>query len=114
MKNKIQAEEKKLKPGFATTTRNRPLVVSKIEQYFEEKSVIVHSRRLLNELTTFIWKDGKAQAQSGRNDDLVIALGIMLWVRDTALRLRNEGIELTKMALDGIGKSENFPGLFMP
>jgi hypothetical protein len=29
-----------------------------------------------------------------------MALGIGLWVRDTALRLRQEGIELTRLALD--------------
>jgi hypothetical protein len=37
---------------------------------------------------------------SGYNDDLTLALCIGLWVRDTALRLRQEGIELTKLALD--------------
>ena len=37
----------------------------------------------------------------GYNDDLVISFALTLWVRDTALRLRNEGIELTKRTLDG-------------
>jgi hypothetical protein len=32
----------------------------------------------------------------GYNDDLVMSLGIGLWVRDTALKLRQEGIDLTK------------------
>jgi hypothetical protein len=34
-----------------------------------------------------------------------MSLGIGLWVRDTALRLRQEGIDLTKQALGGIGAS---------
>jgi hypothetical protein len=38
----------------------------------------------------------------GYNDDLVMSLGIGLWVRDTALRLRQEGVDLTKMAIGGI------------
>ena len=37
----------------------------------------------------------------GYNDDLVISFALTLWVRDTALRLRNEGIELTKKTLSG-------------
>ena len=37
----------------------------------------------------------------GYNDDLVISFALTLWVRDTALRLRNEGIELTKKTLGG-------------
>ena len=36
----------------------------------------------------------------GYNDDLVMALGIGLWVRNTALRLRQEGIDLTKNMLN--------------
>lgn len=119
--NKLRAQEKKLKPGFATTSRNRGLLVNKLELYFEEvnmdteeTSILVYSKRLLNELETFIWKDGKAQAQSGRNDDLVMALAIFLWVRDTALRLKQEGIDLTKMLLDRIGKSPQFEGIYRP
>ena len=38
----------------------------------------------------------------GYNDDLVMSLSISLWVRDTALRLRQEGIDLTKQTLGGI------------
>lgn len=37
---------------------------------------------------TFIWNNGRAEAMRGYNDDLVMALAIGLWVRDTALRLR--------------------------
>ena len=37
----------------------------------------------------------------GYNDDLVMSFALTLWVRDTALRLRNEGIELTKRTLSG-------------
>ena len=39
----------------------------------------------------------------GYNDDLTMSLAISLWVRDTALRLRQEGIDLTKQALGSIG-----------
>jgi len=119
--NKVNAQERKLKPGFGTTQRTRPLLISKLETYFEEinmdkgeSSMTIHSHRLLNELQTFIWKDGKAQAQSGRNDDLVMALGIFLWVRDTALKLRQEGIDLTKMMLSKIGKAPQFEGIYRP
>jgi len=39
---------------------------------------------------------------AGKNDDLVISLAIGLWIRDTALRLKSQGIELQKKALDHI------------
>ena len=38
----------------------------------------------------------------GYNDDLVMSFALTLWARDTALRLRNEGIELTKRTLSGV------------
>lgn len=65
-----------------------------------ENAITLQSSRIITEFETFIWKNGKAEALDGYNDDLVFALGIGLWVRDTALRLRQEGIELTKFALD--------------
>ena len=36
----------------------------------------------------------------GYNDDLTMALAIGLWVRNTALRLKQEGIDLTKNMLN--------------
>lgn len=100
--NRHNAEEKKLKPGFSTTITTRPVIISKLDLYFRERAVIIHSSRLIDELKTFIWENGKAQAAENYNDDLVMALGMGLWVRDTALRLRGEGILLTKTMLDKI------------
>jgi hypothetical protein len=100
--HRYNAEEQKAKPGFGTTISTRPLLISKLEAYFREKFVKIHSARTINELKTFIWHNGKAQAAPNYNDDLVMALAIGLWVRDTALRLRQEGILITGKLLDGI------------
>ena len=107
MSNRFSADEKKLLPGFSTTSKTRPLLISKLVQYFNEKAVDVKSIRTLNELKTFIWDNGKAQAAENYNDDLVISLAIGLWVRDTALRLRQEGVLMTKLALDKIHVEQN-------
>ena len=86
-------------PGFSMTMKTRPLVIAKLEEYFREKSVIVRSNRLIDELFVFIYNNNKAQAMSGYNDDLVMSFGIALWVSDTALRLRAEGVELSKKTI---------------
>jgi hypothetical protein len=99
LSNKYYSEEKKLIPGFGMTQKTRPLVVSKLESYFRLKDIECRSRRLVEELTTFVWLNGKPQAMDGRNDDLVMAMCIALWTRDTALRLRMEGVELVKQML---------------
>ena len=105
MTNRYRAEERGMKPGFSTTAKTRPLIVSKLEQYIREKSVTIRSTRTIDELFTFIWNGNRAEAMRGYNDDLTMSLSIGLWVRDTALRLRQEGIDLTKKTLGGIGQS---------
>jgi hypothetical protein len=55
--------------------------------------------------------NGRAEAMKGYNDDLTMAFSIGLWVRDTALRLRQEGIDLTKNAVSGI-TSNAYQGVY--
>ncbi len=104
--NKINSMERKMVPGFSMTAKTRPLVIAKLEEYFREKTIKVKSQRLIDELFVFIYNNQRAEAMKGYNDDLVLSLCIGLWVRDTALRLRAEGIALQKNALNHVGKAE--------
>ena len=88
--------------GFTMSHKTRPLVISKMELYIREKSCIIRSKRLLDELYVFIWRAGRAEAAQGYNDDLVMSFSQGLWVRDTALKLRQAGIEINRAALEGI------------
>ena len=103
--NKYRVQERNMVPGFSTTQKTRPLIVAKLEEMFREESVVVHSQRLIDELFVFIYNGNRAEAMTGYNDDLVMSFAIALWVRDTALRLRAEGIELSKQAIQGIGQN---------
>ena len=103
--NKYRVQERNMVPGFSTTQKTRPLIVAKLEEMFREESVVVHSQRLIDELFVFIYNGNRAEAMTGYNDDLVMSFAIALWVRDTALRLRSEGIELSKKAIQGIGQN---------
>ncbi len=100
--NRYRNQDRNMVAGFSMTMKTRPLVIAKLEEYFREKSVIVRSNRLIDELFVFIYNNNKAEAMTGYNDDLVMSFALTLWVRDTALRLRNEGIELTKRTLSGV------------
>ena len=102
MTNKLYAQERGLVAGFSTTAKTRPLIISKLDDYFKEKAIIIHSSRLIDELFTFIWHGSRAEAMRGYNDDLVMAFSIGLWVRDTAIKLRQQGVDLTKQAINGI------------
>jgi hypothetical protein len=72
--------------------------------YIHDKSVTIQSKRSMEELRTFVWKNGKAQAQDGYNDDLVMSLGIGLFLRDTSLKYKQTGDQLARMSVEGIGK----------
>ena len=48
---------------------------------------------------------------SGYNDDLVMSYAMGLWIRETALRLRSEGIELQKKAMNSITSNQ---GVYTP
>lgn len=108
-KNIDLVDKKDMIPGFTITTRNRPVMVSKLETYFREKIPVIHSKRLINELQVFAWINGKPQAREGYNDDLVMTLCMMLYLRDTALKLRSIGIDLTKKALSNTYKTVYVP-----
>ncbi len=88
--------------GFTMSSKTRPMVIGKFQEYISDRSVTIHSKRLVEEMKVFIWKNGRAEAQTGYNDDLVMAFGIALYVRDTALKFRQRGIDLTKQTLNNI------------
>jgi hypothetical protein len=88
--------------GFTMSARTRPMVVGKFQEYISEKSVTIQSKRLIEEMKVFIWKNGRAEAQQGYNDDLVMAFGIAMYIRDTALKYRQRGLDLTRSALNNI------------
>ena len=63
-------------PGLTTGPKNRDEMLAKLENVLRTRRLKVYSTRLVNELKTFIWKNNRAQAMKGYNDDLVMALAI--------------------------------------
>jgi len=68
-------------PGFTTSTKTRPLIVAKLEEYIRNKLINIHSSRVFHELKTFVWVNGKPQAMRSYNDDLVINSSIISLLR---------------------------------
>lgn len=95
----------KMTPGVSINTRTRPVMISKLETYFRERTPVCRSKRSVDEFFTFIWKNGKAQAQNGYRDDLTMCWAMGFWVRDTALKLRQQGIDLHRATLEHFTKT---------
>ena len=102
----------KMTPGFTMSLKSRPLVINKGREYLGDHSVIIRSKRLIEEMKIFIWRNGKAEAQSGYNDDLVMCYNTAMYVRDTALKQRSQGIELTKATLNNIQRPSQYQGAY--
>lgn len=92
-------------PGYSIDVKTRPILISKLDLYFRDKAPKIYSKRFINELWVFMWIDGKPQAQKGYNDDLVMSFCMGLMVRDTSLKLRQIGIDITKTTLAHTHKS---------
>jgi hypothetical protein len=58
----------------------------------------------MQEMRVFVWKNGKAQAQDRYNDDLIMSCATALYVRDTALKLRQQGMDLARAQLSSFNK----------
>ena len=101
--NRYRNIDKNKVPGFTTTMKTKPLVVAKMEEYTREKMVKLKSMRLIDELFVFIYKNSKTEALDGYNDDLVMSYSILLWIRDTAIRIQSERNELQSSMLGAIG-----------
>ena len=88
--------------GFSTSMKTRPLIIAKLEEFVRNKLIKIYSARTINEMRTFIWKNGKPQAMRGYNDDLIMALAIACWVRDTALQSSARDLNYQKAFAESI------------
>jgi len=93
-------------PGFTTSQKTRPLIIAKFEEFIRNKVLTIYSTRLASELDTFIWRNGRPEAQRNYNDDLVMAASIGCWVRDTAIIENKKEIEYKKAFMNSIIKSD--------
>jgi len=116
--DQIQAESiNNSVPGFTTSSKTRPLIVAKLEEFIRNKLINIYSSRVINEFKTFIWHNNRAQAMRSYHDDLVMALAIGCWVRDTAMEVNKKEFEYQMAMIDGFkvekGKFQStIPGMF--
>jgi hypothetical protein len=89
-------------PGFQTTRKTRVLLIKSIIEHMRENSLILHSRKLMAEFQTFIMNGDKPEHEPGFNDDLIFALGIALYIRDTEFENVTNSNEMDKSILNAM------------
>lgn len=89
------------KVGWYTTPRTKPLMIDKLVQYVREKYIGIPSNLIVGEMFTYVIDDkGGTNAQTGCNDDTVIACAIGL---QAVLEHRGEDY-IPEIPIDGIKK----------
>ena len=94
------------KIGFQTNSQTRGQVLTKLEEVIRTGTVRFYSQRFYNELKTFIWKGTKAQAQKGKNDDLVISAAIGVWLFDSSITHSSQSHDLNNVMLAGFAMNK--------
>ena len=100
--------------GFTTSSKTRPLIISKMEEYVRNDLIKVYSSRLLNEMQTFIWNNGRPEAMRSYNDDLIMACAVGCWVRDTALVVNERDVEYKKAFLTSMKNANTMLNTTIP
>jgi len=92
-------------PGFQTSTKTRPILISALIKYMNGFQIKINSNRLLNEFKTFSYHGDKAEHDKGYHDDLIFAFAIALLMRDTEVDKVFWNKEIVKAMLLGISRS---------
>lgn len=69
-------------PGFPTNVKTRNMLITLLEESIRTQKVKLYCSRTIEEMETFIWENGKAQAKKGKNDDLLMSLAIGIFVKE--------------------------------
>jgi hypothetical protein len=90
--------------GVTMSKTTRPVILEAMQNYLENDLVKLCSSRLVRELETFKYNRGRkrAEAERGHHDDLVMSLGIALYVRDRHMRDVPTGIKLPENIVDSV------------
>ncbi len=68
--------------GFKTTSITRPYILAQLQEIVHDSIEVINDKDTLREMLTFIVNEnGRAEAEVGYHDDLVMALAISYYIR---------------------------------
>lgn len=92
------SNDKKKMPGFNATS-SRTNIVSEFERCLRQEEIRIPSQRLVMELRTFVYVNGRADHMKGYHDDLIMAYAMALWVKNTSFKNLQNVTEKAKLFL---------------
>jgi hypothetical protein len=107
-------------PGF-NVGNTRLQMVSELEEHIRENKTIIRSQRLISELRTFVYKNGRPDHMEGYHDDIIMAYAMCIFVVQTSFKKLQQLEKQTKAMLDswvnvssGTQVSQSQPGYVNP
>ena len=86
-------------PGFNVGS-SRLQMVSDLEEHIRENKTLIRSVRLISELKTFVYRNGRPDHMDGYHDDIIMALAMPLFVVQTTFKKLKQIENQTRAMLD--------------
>ena len=86
-------------PGFNVGS-SRLQMVSDMEEHIRENKTIIRSVRLISELKTFVYRNGRPDHMDGYHDDIIMALAMPIYVVQTTFKKLKQIENQTRAMLD--------------
>jgi hypothetical protein len=86
-------------PGFQVANVRLPMIAN-LEYKIRTNGVKIRSTRMTSEMKTFIYKNGRPDHMDGYHDDLLMAMGMCLWVVEHAFKNLEKLEKQTKAMLN--------------
>lgn len=100
-------------PGFNANTVRTPMIAN-FESYVRHDAVTIRSYRLISEMKTFVYINGRPDHMKGFHDDAIQSLGMALWVLETSFkeldRLKSQNKAILDSWIDANDNGENNSG----
>lgn len=85
-------------PGFHATNVRLPMI-SNLEYNIRTNAIKIRSSRIISEMKTFIYKNGRPDHMEGYHDDLLMSLAMCLWVMEHSFKNLEKMEKQTKAIL---------------
>ena len=95
---KYDAKQNEKIPGINFNSKRVQIIAA-----FEESvrhNFIIHSNRLLNEMNTFVYVNGRPDHQKGQHDDLLMSIAMAIYVGESSFSQLGKVTEHTKAMLE--------------
>lgn len=80
-----KVKDREMTPGFNANGVRLPMIAN-LERALRENEIKVRSTRLVSEMKTFVYKNGRPDHMEGYHDDLLMAIGMALWVLEYSFK----------------------------